>query len=448
VSDVIGADGIGPRPELIGTFEQLRGELERLRIRAARGSGKPRLSLRDLSAASGIPRTTLANYFSGASVIPADQLDALVLALGTTPEGAAAWASAWERAMEHRLGGEAGSEPPAASTAQHGQPPAYRTNRGGRRWLVGGLALLVAVAAGTVGYRLLTGPQPHRVAEASMRTAPGCWPVTGDWNGDRRTTAGTACKNLRDLTDHGLPWAGTNMVGGGRAESLGGFGNSDYCLPVTGDWDGDGRTTVGVACRNNASPRMFWALINSLNGGSPSYPRFTFGGDGCWPVTGDWNGDGRTSVGSACRERGRIRWTLTDSLAEVEPAYPSFDFGDAAACWPVTGDWNGDGRTSVGAACRDGDRIRWELTNALSGGAVSYPAFDFGDFASCRPVTGDWNGDRTSTAGVACYTAAGIRWDQINAHAASAPSYPPFVLGNTATFQPSGGWRGPAWPGG
>jgi hypothetical protein len=59
-------------------------------------------------------------------------------------------------------------------------------------------------------------------------------------------------------------------------------------LPVTGDWNGDGRTEVGVF-RN--STHMFY-----LKNGTTT-TAINWGVSTDLPVTGDWNGDGRTEVG-------------------------------------------------------------------------------------------------------------------------------------------------------
>ncbi|WP_327025073.1 ATP-binding protein [Micromonospora sp. NBC_01739] len=83
--------------------QELLAELNRLRIRAARSRGKARLSLQDLAAATGVPRSSLANYLNGNSVMPMDVLDRLLLALGVTPAQAGAWATRWERVVGERL---------------------------------------------------------------------------------------------------------------------------------------------------------------------------------------------------------------------------------------------------------------------------------------------------------------------------------------------------------
>ncbi len=90
-------------PDEISSVADVLTELNRWRVRAARGTGKARLSLQDLSAATGIARSSLSNYLNGTTLIPGDVLDSLVLALGATPQEARQWAEAWERATAAAL---------------------------------------------------------------------------------------------------------------------------------------------------------------------------------------------------------------------------------------------------------------------------------------------------------------------------------------------------------
>lgn len=156
--------GIDPQPSEVRTHERLLAELERLRVRAARGRGKPRVSLKDIASASGVPRSTLANYLSGVTFIPADQLDAVVLAMGASSAETAEWAAAWERAMAHRM---------AASGAPSAGDPALvnRTRRLLRpsRWAVIGLLSTVGVVAvAGAAWRWTREAEP---ADASKPTA-------------------------------------------------------------------------------------------------------------------------------------------------------------------------------------------------------------------------------------------------------------------------------------
>ncbi len=63
--------------------------------------------------------------------------------------------------------------------------------------------------------------------------------MTGDWNGDKSTDVGvfdqdTATFTLRIVDSDGLAWTAQIRFGDGND------------LPVTADWDGNGRTDVGV----------------------------------------------------------------------------------------------------------------------------------------------------------------------------------------------------------
>jgi transcriptional regulator with XRE-family HTH domain len=87
----------------INSSAELVLHLDRLRVRAAAGSGKVRLSVRDIARATGIPRSTLAGYLSGATPVPPDLLGRIVRVLGTTPEETARWVRAGERVAERRI---------------------------------------------------------------------------------------------------------------------------------------------------------------------------------------------------------------------------------------------------------------------------------------------------------------------------------------------------------
>lgn len=85
------------------TERDVLDELHRLRVIAARKRGKVRLSLQDLAAMSGVPKSSLANYLSGRTLMPADVLDRLIIALGVAPSEARIWAESWERIAARRL---------------------------------------------------------------------------------------------------------------------------------------------------------------------------------------------------------------------------------------------------------------------------------------------------------------------------------------------------------
>ncbi|RZD84657.1 trypsin-like serine protease [Streptomyces albidoflavus] len=138
-------------------------------------------------------------------------------------------------------------------------------------------------------------------------------------------------------------------------------------------------------------PRTAW---DSINDGSSS----SFNWDAAKPVTGDFNGDGHTDIGILYRNAntpdGRARttlWTLTnnnDGTHTRTKAWDSIDDSpDSSFNWdaakPVTGDFNGDGHTDIGILYRNANtpdgRARttlWTLTNNNDGTHTRTKAWD------------------------------------------------------------------------
>jgi hypothetical protein len=172
-----------PDPDQVMTRADLVRQLNVLRVRAAVGTGKARMSVRDVARATGIPRSTLAGYLSGTTPAPPDALGRIVAALGVEASQAAAWVSTGRRLAETAdrqsvaiaadTGGPAG---PAAGPARtpagpqaggSGRDPAARRpgdrpgtfRKHGRRWGAAGAALVGLIAAGAVAIPLVARHQ-------------------------------------------------------------------------------------------------------------------------------------------------------------------------------------------------------------------------------------------------------------------------------------------------
>jgi hypothetical protein len=226
-------------------------------------------------------------------------------------------------------------------------------------------------------------------------------PLAGNW--DRSRTG-------RDLV------GGSYLLGGrrrwflaaGNSGSPGAlydfvWGRSD-CVPVVGNWQGTG-DTVGQACCDLA--RGFWRGTGAgtlpARGAPATFRSYYFGSTACTPVTGDWNGDGRTTVGVSCPNGGSRTWTMTDSPGDgAHNPTPTISFAwGSAACLPVTGNWDGVAANradadTVGQVCRGtgGDWV-WNLSNRNAAGRVDL-AFAFGPVGRA-PVVGNWDGRATAT---------------------------------------------------
>ncbi|WP_370384323.1 tetratricopeptide repeat protein [Catenulispora sp. GAS73] len=119
-----------------------------------------------------MPRSSLSDYLSGATIMPVDVADAVVLALGATPAEARKWATAWERAIADQtrpVGAERATGPrqlPAAVAAFVGRETYLKKLDG---LLKGGhsSAVVISAIAGTagVGKTALAVRWAHQVAD-------------------------------------------------------------------------------------------------------------------------------------------------------------------------------------------------------------------------------------------------------------------------------------------
>jgi hypothetical protein len=211
---------------------------------------------------------------------------------------------------------------------------------------------------------------------ATTAVPAGGLPVSGDWNGDGRSTPGIFLDG-RWYLSNGLS-AGADVVFdyGRRGD-----------LPVVGDWNGNGRDTIGIVRDGE------WHLRNRLSGGAADH-RFVYGrvSRGDVPITGDWNRNGRTGIGIIRDGEWHLRNSLSGGRSQISFTYGRITRGDL----PLVGDWNGDGRDTIGIV-RNGE---WHLRHSLSGGrgqvVFTYGRVTRGD----HPLIGDWNRNGRSGVGI------------------------------------------------
>jgi hypothetical protein len=216
---------------------------------------------------------------------------------------------------------------------------------------------------------------------------PGDIPITGDWNATGHTCVGIY------RPSNGLFILDSNCDGvfdAGDAVYNLGAGTQPGDVPVVGDWNGDGRTKVGLFRQG-----FFWILDYNGDGvfEQGTDKTYAFGGvAGDIPVVGDWTGTGTSKIGLV---RDGFFWILDangngtfDGTGTGEDL--AFAFGGIAGDVPVVGDWTGDGISKVGMF-RDG--FFWVLDAndpENNGGAAPLIAFPFGGIPGDKPAVGKW----------------------------------------------------------
>lgn len=114
-------EGASPDPRRVHDRADLVRELGLLRSRAARGSGRARVSLDRIAAATGVPRSTVHAYLRGQRVPPPDVLDAIVLALDVSGAEAREWAEALYRVLAKEAARPTTKSQGGVDTPSHGR---------------------------------------------------------------------------------------------------------------------------------------------------------------------------------------------------------------------------------------------------------------------------------------------------------------------------------------
>ncbi|MFC6085276.1 CHAP domain-containing protein [Sphaerisporangium aureirubrum] len=220
--------------------------------------------------------------------------------------------------------------------------------------------------------------------DTNLETIPGAVVLTGDWNGDGSDSTGYY--NPADGTFHLR-----NPLGEGTS-SYGwdtGLESMPGAVIVTGDWNGDGKDSTGYY---NPSDGTFHLRDNLDAGGSNhAWDTDLETIPGAVILTGDWNGDGKDSLGYFNPADGTYHLRDTLDAGGSNHAWDTALETDVPGAVIVTGDWNGDGKDSVGYYDRrDGT---FHLRDALGDGASDYA---WGTALETLPaaviLTGDWNG--------------------------------------------------------
>lgn len=155
----------------------------------------------------------------------------------------------------------------------------------------------------------------------------------------------------------------------------------DY--PVVGDWDRNGTTTIGIY--RNAT--FYLRNSNTIGFADLAVP---FGAVGDQPVAGDWDGDGRDTIG--VYRNGTFMLRNSNTSGEPQMIFGLGIPGDVG----IAGDWNGDGIDTTGVFRPSNGAIYLKNQNTTGFADVQ---INYG-IAGDKPVVGDWNNDGVDTIGI------------------------------------------------
>ncbi len=198
-------------------------------------------------------------------------------------------------------------------------------------------------------------------------------------------------------TDWYLDFNGSKTWDGSPTDKTYWFGSAGD-LVVTGDFNGSG--TAQIAAYNPTTST--WYVDMNGDGawnGTPADKTYWFGVPGAKPVAGNWSGLGEISK-IGVYDPATFQWYLdANGDGAWEPTHDyQYTCGITGAV-PVTGDWNGDGKSKIGYY--DPASHTWHLDYNGDGqcDTAADKLYNFG-FAGVTPVTGDWNGTGTDKIGV------------------------------------------------
>jgi hypothetical protein len=261
----------------------------------------------------------------------------------------------------------------------------------------------------------------------------GWLPVVGDWDANGTTTIGvvdpaTATWYLRNVNNNRTFYPGVDVAP--FAYGLPGW------VPVVGDWSGTGHTGIGMFDPSTGT----WYLRNEDSPGAPDAGVFQYGGAGWLPVVGDWTGSGRTTIGVV--DPRTMTWYLRNSNSAGGADITPFSYGGIG--WkPVVGDWTSRGRTTIGAV--DPSTQTWYLRGENGAGAPDVAApFAFG-LPGWAPLAGHFSG--AVPTGIGMFDPATATWYLHNGVGAGAPDAGVFQYGAPGWIPVVGDWTGSGYTG-
>jgi len=175
--------------------------------------------------------------------------------------------------------------------------------------------------------------------------------------------------------------------------------NRDSINPIMGDFNGDALSDLGLHNSDTGN----WEICLSDEGEFRNATDWLsgFGTSKDWiPLGGDFNGDGKTDVGLYNNRNGELQVATSNGSAFATQG-TWLTFGDASFDWqPFTGNFNADKYTDFGVYNRDNGEVRIALGNGSGFNDFSTWLNSFGGSKDWIFLPGDFNGDSLTDAGI------------------------------------------------
>ena len=172
---------------------------------------------------------------------------------------------------------------------------------------------------------------------------------------------------------------------------------------LMGDWDGDGIDEIGLYrnyTRTGTPTFLHRFILKTANTGDASFYNIDFPisngvpAPGDLAIVGDWNNDGYDTVGFYRPTQAKFFLSNTKMIQGAVPTISeTYTLGTPNRA-PVIGDWNGDGKDTIGVFNSNG--AGWALRWSSNTGNLA--TFSFG-IGTDNPIVGDWDGDRRDNVG-------------------------------------------------
>ncbi|WP_141997751.1 DNRLRE domain-containing protein [Amycolatopsis cihanbeyliensis] len=201
------------------------------------------------------------------------------------------------------------------------------------------------------------------------------------------TASGTRTLTVRAVDDTGVSSTATTYTFVVAEES-------EHRRPRN-DFDGDGRDDI-VTFLRGADPRVYVSLSDGgrfVQDGWKWHDQFAAGDE--IPLSGDFDGDGKTDVATFYRGADpKVYVALSDGTAFTSTGAAWHDHFAAGAEIPQVGDFNGDGKDDIATFTRgDGGDVYVALSDGTRFSPATQKWHDSFAFGTEMPAVGDLNGD-------------------------------------------------------